>query len=340
MRGYLTKRLGVSIVTVFGILVVVFFVSRVLPGDTAAARAGQYATEERIAQIRAKYGLDEPLPVQFLDYLTGFVRGDLGTSVRTDQPVLDELLDRLPASLELAVYSVLLATLIGLPFGIVAAARRGTWVDTAARVFAVLGSSMALFWLGLLLIYVFFFRLGWFPGPVDRLALGTKPPPGYTGFYTVDALLAGDPALAIEALRFLALPTITMGFVLAAPILKIVRSSMMETLDTDYVRTAKAVGVRRLQMILVDGLRNAMIPVITTIGIVFGFLLGGNIIVEFLFSWPGVGRYAFTAIQTNDLEALQGFAIMVGIMLVALNVIIDVAYVVIDPRIRLGKKVA
>lgn len=340
MRTYLAKRLGISLLTILGIVVVVFFIVRVVPGDAASLRAGPYANEERIAQIADQYGLNDPLSEQFVDYMTGFAQGDLGVSIRTDQPVRTELLDRLPASLELAVYSVLLATLIGVPMGILAAARRATWVDNIARVFAVVGSSMALFWLGLLLIFFFAFRLGWFPGPVDRLAVGTEAPPSVTGFYTVDGMLAGRLSVVWEAFRYLALPVFTLGFVLAAPILKMVRASVIESLDSDYVRTAKAVGVSPTRVLFVDGFRNALIPVTTTIGIVFGFMLGGNIIVEFLFSWPGVGRYAFDAISTRDLESLQGFVIMVGVLYVILNVVIDVAYALIDPRIRLGKSVA
>lgn len=337
MGRYLAKRLGISLLTIFGIVVVVFFIVRVVPGDAASVRAGPYATEERIQFIAEQYGLNDPIGEQFVDYMSGFVQGDLGVSIRTDQPVRQELFDRLPASLELAAFSVLLATLIGVPMGILAASRRGTWIDNFARVFAVVGSSMALFWLGLLLIFFFAFQMGWFPGPVDRLAVGTEAPPSYTGFYTIDAVISGRFGVAWEAIRYLALPVLTLGFVLAAPILKMVRAAVIESLDSDYVRTAKAVGVSRRQVLFVDGFRNALIPVTTTIGIVLGFMLGGNIIVEFLFSWPGVGRYAFNAITTRDLESLQGFVVMVGVLYVILNVLIDVAYALIDPRIRLGK---
>ena len=340
MRRYLAKRLGISLLTILGIVVVVFFIVRVVPGDAASLRAGPYATEERIQFIADQYGLNDPLAEQFVDYISGFVQGDLGVSIRTNQPVRTELLDRLPASMELAAYSILLAVLIGVPLGILAAAKRGTWIDNIARVLAVVGSSMALFWLGLLLIFFFAFRLGWFPGPIGRLAVGTEVPPSYTGFYTIDGLLSGNPSVTWEALRYLALPVITLGLVLAAPILKMVRTAVIVSLESDYVRTAKAVGIPQTSILFVDGLRNALIPVVTTIGIVLGFMLGGNIIVEFLFSWPGVGKYAFDAISTRDLEALQGFVVMVGVLYVILNVIIDIAYALIDPRIRLGKAVA
>lgn len=339
MLRYLGKRVLSSMATVVGIVIIVFFIVRVLPGDAAIVRAGPYATQEKIDEIRAQYGFSDPLPVQFKDYMSSVFTGDLGTSIRTGGNVTTELVDRLPASLELAFYAVILAALIGIPIGILAAARKGTWIDGASRVFAVLGSSMALFWLGLLLIYFLFFRLRWFPGPIDRLAVGTKPPGTITGFYTIDAALHGDFGLIWEAFRYLALPVLTLGLVLAAPILKMVRASMIDALESEHVRTARALGVPYLQVLFRDGFRNALLPVTTAIGIVFGYMLGGNIIVEFLFAWPGVGRYAYSAIQVNDLEALQGFVIVVGVLYVALNVVIDLVYAWIDPRIRLGHKV-
>ncbi len=336
MRKYLLKRVATSLLTILGIVVVVFFIVRVLPGDAAAVRAGPYANQELIDRIADKYGLNDPLHVQFVDYVSGVAQGDLGVSIRTNQSVTRELLDRLPASLELAAYSVILATAVGVSLGVLSAHRQNTWVDRLSRIFAVVGSAMALFWLGLLLTFFFAFKWRWFPGPVDRLAIGSEDPGTFTGFYTIDGILSGRPDITVEAFRYLALPVITLAFVLAAPILKMVRSAMIEALDSDFVRTAKAVGVPRTQILFVDGFRNALIPVTTTIGIVFGFMLGGNILVEFLFSWPGIGRYAFDAITTRDLEALQGFVVLVGVMYVFLNMVIDIAYAVIDPRIRLG----
>ncbi len=340
MWRYLGKRLLISLITITGIVIVVFFIVRVLPGDAATVRAGPYASEESIQAIRDQFGLNDPLQVQFVDYLRNVASGDLGTSIRTGRPVSEELAQRLPASLELAFYAVLVASLIGIGLGILAAARRDSWVDHFARVFAVFGSSMALFWLGLLLIYFFFYRLRWFPGPIDRLSVGTPAPDRITGFYTIDAALRGRFDVMIEAFRYLVLPVATLSFVLAAPILKMVRSSMLHTLNSDHVRTAKAMGVPWRSVLFRDGLRNALLPVVTAIGIVFGYMLGGNIIVEFLFAWPGVGRYAYNAIQVSDLEALQGFVILVGVLYVMLNVAIDLLYAWIDPRIRLGGKVA
>lgn len=340
MWPYIGKRLLISIGTILGIVVIVFFIVRVLPGDAAVVRAGPYANPDTIQEIRDRYGLADPIGQQFVSYLANLARGNMGISIRTDQPVTGEVLERLPASLELAFYAVLLAAVIGIPIGIAAAARPEGWVDGAARVFAVLGSSMALFWLGLLLIYFLFYRLGWFPGPLDRLGVTTIPPETITGFYTVDAALTGRIDVMVEAFRYLALPVITLGFVLAAPILKMVRASMIKTLASDHVRTARSLGIPHRQILWRDGFRNALIPVTTAIGIVFGYMLGGNIIVEFLFSWPGVGRYAYSAIQNNDLEALQGFVITVGVLYVGLNVVIDLLYAWIDPRIRLGGRMA
>lgn len=340
MWRYLGRRLLISVGTVLGIVVVVFFIVRILPGDAAAVRAGPYASAEKIQEIRDRYGLDDPLPEQFVRYVGNVVQGNLGRSIRTEQSVTKEVFERLPASLELAFYAVLMASIIGIPLGILAAARENGWIDRFARVFAVLGSSMALFWLGLLLIYFFFFRLRWFPGPIDRLSVGTEPPGTITGFFTIDAALRGRFGVMLEAFRYLALPVITLGLVLAAPILKMVRAAMIDTLGSDHVRTARALGIPPRRVLMRDGFRNALLPVTTAIGIVFGYMLGGNIIVEFLFAWPGVGRYAYTAIQNNDLEALQGFVIVVGILYVGLNVLIDVLYAWIDPRIRLGGKVA
>lgn len=338
MNRFLLRRTATTVLTLFGIVTVVFFLVRVLPGDAAVLRAGPYADAKRLAEVRAQYGLDRPLLEQYGSYLVRVLHGDLGTSTVSSGSVTYELMGRMPASLEIGLYAVLLACLVGIPVGVLAAAREGGWVDRVVRLIAAAGSAMALFWLGLLLIYFLFYRLGWFPGPVGRLPTGVDPPTTFTGLYTVDALLQGRPDIAWEAARALMLPVLTLVIVLVAPILKMVRASMIEVLGTDYVRTARAMGLRRREVLFRDGLRNAMLPVITAIGIVFGYMLGGNIIVETLFSWPGVGRYANQAIKNHDLDALQGFVILVGVLYVLLNVVIDICYGFLDPRIRLGRR--
>lgn len=337
MNRFLLRRTATTLVTLFGIVTVVFFLVRVLPGDAAVLRAGPYADAERLAEVRAEFGLDRPLIEQYGSYLAGVVRGDLGTSTVSGGSVSFELMGRMPASLEIGLYAVLLACLIGIPVGVLAAAHEGGWVDRVVRLVSAMGSAMALFWLGLMLIYFLFYRLGWFPGPVGRLPTGVDPPTTITGFYTIDALLHGRPDVAWQAARALMLPVLTLVIVLVAPILKMVRGSMIEVLGTDYVRTARAMGLPRREVLFRDGLRNAMLPVITAIGIVFGYMLGGNIIVETLFAWPGVGRYANQAIKNADLEALQGFVIFVGVLYVLLNVVIDICYGLLDPRIRQGR---
>ncbi|MEO6126156.1 MAG: ABC transporter permease [Ilumatobacteraceae bacterium] len=236
----------------------------------------------------------------------------------------------------MSLAAVLIGAVIGIPLGTLAALRRGSVFDVVARGIAVLGSSVALFWLGLMLTYVFFFRLKWLPGPIDRLPFSVTPPTKRTGLYTIDSLLAGDLSTFWHALRALTLPAVTLGFAATAPIVKMVRSSMIAELESAHVRTARAMGIARRNVLLQDAFRNALLPVITVLGIVTGYLIGGNIIVEFVFSWPGIGAYAYNALQKSDLEALQGFVIVVGAIYIALNLVIDVCYALADPKIRLS----
>lgn len=336
MLRYLLRRVAISAITVLGLALVVFLVVRILPGDAAAARLGPEASEADIEALRADYGLDQPLIVQLGDYLLGLLRGDLGTAVSTGRPVATELFARLPASIELAIGGLIVALIIGFPLGMLAAAKRGRTPDAVARIFAVLGSSMAPVWLGLLLIFGLYSVAHLFPGPVGRLPIGMASPPQITGLYVVDALLSGNFAGAGEALRYLALPALTLGLGASAAVLKMVRSAMIATEDSGFVRTALAYGVPGREVLWRDQLRNAMLQVLTAIGLVFGFLLGGNVIVERLFSWPGVGRVAFDALGSNDLELLQGYALIIGVIYIAMNFAVDLVYGLIDPRIRLG----
>lgn len=336
MTRYLTGRALSSLATLVGLVIIVFFVTHVLPGDAAAVRLGPNATEEEIAALRDEFGLDDPLLDQFWTYLGRTARFDLGTSIDSGREIRAELFDRLPATIELAGAAVLIGAVVGIPLGTLAALRRGRVLDAIARVAAVLGSSVALFWLGLLMTFLFYFKLGWFPGPIDRLPLGAAPPPHRTGLYTVDALLAGDLSTLWQAIRALALPALTLGFAAMAPVLKMVRSSMIASLESPYVRTARSLGITERRVVVQDAFRNAVLPVITVLGILTGYLIGGNIIVEFVFSWPGIGSYAYNALQKSDLEALQGFVIVVGTLYIAMNLLIDLCYALADPRIRLG----
>jgi peptide/nickel transport system permease protein len=333
---YTLRRLLLAAVTLVGVVIAVFLMTHILPSDPAALRAGPLATEELIAQYRQEMGLDRSLAVQFLNYAGLLARGDLGISWRTDQPVLEELGQRLPATLELAATAFLLALILGLTLGILAGVYAGSWVDGLARLLATLGASLALFWLALIGVHVFYYTLGWAPPPLGRLTVGVPEPPHVTGLFVVDSLLAGDMETALDAASHLWLPALTLAFVVSAPIIKTMRGAMLDTLGADFVRTARATGVSPRRVILYDTLRNAFIPVLTTLGIVFGYLMAGNVIVERVFSWPGIGQYAWTALITNDFNAVQGFVLLIAVVYVVLNLSIDLAYGYIDPRIRLG----
>ncbi len=336
LARYISRRLLLTAITLVGVVIAVFVITHILPSNPAALRAGPLASEELIAQYEREMGLDRPLHAQFLNYAGLLLRGDLGSSWRTDQPVLDELGQRLPATLELAATAFVLAMLIGLTLGIVAAVYFGTWIDYAGRAFATLGASLALFWLALVGVHIFYYNLGWAPPPLGRLTLGAPEPATVTGLLTIDSVLAGDWATFGDAVNHLWLPALTLAFVVSAPIIKITRAAMLDALGADFVRTARAIGVSSRQVILNDALRNAFIPVLTTLGIVFGYLMAGNVIVERVFSWPGIGQYAWNALITNDFNAVQGFVLLIAVAYVMLNLCIDLAYGFIDPRIRLG----
>lgn len=314
----------------------VFLITRILPGNPAAVRLGPYAKPELLAALEKEMGLDQPLPVQFVSYVGKLVQGDMGKSWRTGQPVRDDLAQRLPATLELALFATIIAIVVGLVLGIPAAVFHNSWFDQIVRVFAILGASTALFWLALVFIYFFYYLLGWAAAPLDRLDVGVSAPTQITGMYVIDSLLTGNLAALRSSLHHLALPSLTLGFVVSAPIIKIVRASMLDQLSADYIRTAKTIGVPFREILLRDALRNAMIPVLTTIGIVFGYLMAGNVLVEMIFAWPGIGSYAWMALLNKDFEAIQGFVLLIAVMYVGLNLLIDLLYSVIDPRIRLG----
>jgi peptide/nickel transport system permease protein len=250
--------------------------------------------------------------------------------------VASDLGDRLPATLELALVATLLALAIGIPLGFLAAVRRNSAIDHVARNIAGVAAAMPIFWLGLMLVFVFSYQLGWTPGTVGRWPITEEPPPNVTGFVTIDSLVAGDIGALGTALQYLALPALTLAIIELAPIIKMSRSAMLETLDADFVRTSRALGFSGRQVFFGDALRNALIPVLTLVGIVLGYLVAGNVIVEQLFSWPGIGRYAFQAVTSNDFNAVQGFILLVAVIYVLLNLVIDLLYAVVDPRIRLG----
>jgi len=335
MLSMLSKRLVLIIPNLIGVIIVTFLLTRALPGDPAAYFAGPAATKEAIEQVRKQLGLDKPLVMQFGDYVTELARGNLGNSLTTGQPVLTEIKNRLPASAELTLFGLLLSMAIAIPLGILAAVKQGSWIDHTCRVVATAGVSLPVFFTGLLLVYFFYFLLGWAPAPLGRLDVFFSAPPPITGFYLIDSLLAGQFETFRAALSQLLLPGLTLCIFALAPIARMTRASMLSVLASDFVRTARASGLDSSTVILTYAFRNAMLPVITTLGMVFSFLLGANVLVEKVFAWPGIGSYAVEALIASDFAPVQGFVLTMAILYVALNLIIDVLYGLIDPRVRL-----
>ncbi|GIK63815.1 MAG: ABC transporter permease [Chloroflexota bacterium] len=333
---YLLRRLGLAVLALVGVIGVAFFLTSVLPGNPAVVRAGPLANEERIERYEREMGLDRPLVVQFADYVVHLAQGDLGESWSSRQPAQDELRARIPATVELGIVAFGLTLAISLPLGILAAVYQGTIIDWVIRLFATFGASVALFWLALIGIHLFYYEWDIAPPPLDRLTIGTEEPPSVTGLFTIDSLLAGDIKTCRDALNHLWLPAMTLALVVSAPMTKMIRSAMLETLDKDFIRTARAVGLPPRTIILVDALRSAFIPVLTTSGIVFGYLVAGNVIVERVFSWAGVGQYVWQALDANNLNAVRGFILLIAVVYIVLNLVIDLLYSLLDPRIRLN----
>jgi ABC-type dipeptide/oligopeptide/nickel transport system permease component len=328
-------RLFSALPSIAGVIVVTFLLTRALPGDPAAYFAGPSADQQAIAEIRHKLGFDRSLPVQFVDYLKHLMHGDLGTSLSTGQPVLEELLTRLPASAELTLLGLLLSVGVAVPLGIAAATRPGIWIDHLCRIVATAGVSLPVFFTGLLLVYVFYYLSGWSPAPLGRLDVYFSAPPQWTGFYLIDSLIARDFSTFRSALAQLLLPALTLAIFSLAPLARVTRASMMAALGSEFVRTGRASGLSRRRVVYVYAFRNAVLPVITTLGMVFSFLLGANVLVEKVFAWPGIGSYAIEALISSDYAPVQGFVLTMALMYVLLNLAIDLVYGIVDPRVRL-----
>jgi peptide/nickel transport system permease protein len=328
-------RLVGAIPNLIGVVVVTFLLTRALPGDPAAYFAGQAATPEAVQQIRVKLGLDKPMPEQFGLYVRDLAKGDFGQSLSTGQPVLTELRQRLPASLELTFCGLLFAVIVALPLGVLAATRPGSWIDHLCRVVTTAGVSLPTFFTGLLLAYVFYFLLGIAPSPLGRLDPVFSPPANITGMYLIDALIAGEGGLFWASFKQIILPAVTMGLFVLAPLARMTRASMLGVLSSDFIRTARASGLKGSTILYTYAFRNAMLPVVTTLGMVFSFLLGSNVLVEKVFAWPGIGSYAIESLTASDYAPIQGFVLTMGVLYVLLNLVIDVMYGLIDPRVGL-----
>ncbi len=329
-------RMAQALPVVAGVIVISFVLTRALPGDPAAYFAGPAADEASIAEIREALGLDKPLIQQFFFYVGDLLRGDLGTALSTGQPVMADLAARLPASLELTLVALLLSCAVAIPLGVLAATRPGTWVDHLCRVLVTAGVSMPTFFTGIVLIYIFYYLAGIAPSPLGRLDFIYLPPPHVTGFYLIDAALAGDWSTWVGALKQLILPACTLALFTLAPIARMTRAAMLSALSSDFIRTARAAGLGQRKVLYGYAFRNALLPVITTLGMVFSFTLGANVLVEKVFAWPGIGSYAVEALVVSDYAAMQGFVFAMALLFVCLNLIIDIAYALIDPRIGLS----
>lgn len=333
MGKLILRRLLGAIPNLIGVVIITFLLTRALPGDPAAFFAGAAATQEAIEEVRKNLGLDRDLITQFGFYLRDLAQGNLGMSHTTGQPVVKEIMARLPASVELTLLGLLFAIAVAVPLGIVAATRPGSWVDHLCRVLTTAGVSLPPFFTGLLLAYIFYFLLGWAPSPMGRLDSFLSAPPTITGFYLLDSLIAGDLGLFWACFKQIFLPSLTLGIFALAPLARMTRASMLGVLSSEFIRTARASGLSRGTVLYTYAFRNALLPVITTMGMVFSFLLGANVLVEKVFAWPGIGSFAIEALIASDYAPVQGFVLTMAILYVLLNLVIDVLYVVIDPRV-------
>ncbi|MDX2201296.1 MAG: ABC transporter permease [Hyphomicrobiaceae bacterium] len=328
------RRLLTSLPALFGVLVFTFVLMRVLPGDPAVFFAsGPNSSQEDIEMIRRQMGLDKPLPTQLVLYLYDIGRGNLGRSLLTGQPVLSDLRERLPASLELTFAALILALVAAIPLGVLAALRANSLIDHAVRFFCSLGVCVPTFVSGLLLIYVFYYLLGVAPDPTGRIDIFTAQPPRVSGFLLIDYLIAGDLDGWGAALRQLLLPAITMALFVMAPLARMTRAAMLASLGSDFVRTARSIGLTNWRVVVVYALRNAILPVLTITGIVFSTMLGANVLVEKVFSWPGVASYALDALLASDYAPVQGFVLLMASIFVLVNLVVDVLYGMADPRV-------
>jgi peptide/nickel transport system permease protein len=332
LASYILRRALLIIPTLFGVSILTFVLSRMVPGDPARLAAGAQATPEMHEQIRREFGLDEPLWVQYWNYLTGLVQGDWGRSILSRRPVLEDLSVYWPATLELVVFAMLIAVTVGVPLGILAAVRADRPADQVSRVVALLGVSVPAFWLAILLQIFFGLRLGWLPVS-GRLGPMVEAPATMSGLYTIDSLVSGQWATLGESLRQLLLPAITLSFPAMATIMRFTRATLLETLGQDFVRTARAKGATECRVVTRHALRNALIPTVTMIGLSFGWAMGGSVLVETVFDWPGIGLYATKSALSLDFMPIMGIALLYGFVFSIINILVDVTYGALDPRV-------
>ncbi len=334
IKTYIARRLALTAFVLFGVLVITFIISHVVPADPIGAILGPQAPPELVEKVRHEWGFDKPLHEQFVDYIWRVLHGDLGKSIRTNRPVFKDLLQFFPATIELATASLIVGIIIGIPLGVLAALHKDKPIDHFARLFAISGVSTPVFWLGLVLLIIFYYKLGWLPGP-GRLDPFIKPPPRVTGLILIDSLLALRFDAFVNALKHLIMPSFVLGMYAAAGITRMTRSSMLEVLRQDFVKAARAKGLDERTVIARHVLRNALIPVVTIIGVTYGGLLEGAVLTETIFAWPGLGRYATGAYLYLDFLAVMGVTLFIAVIYSFTNLVVDILYTYLDPRVRL-----
>ncbi|WP_066504079.1 ABC transporter permease [Abyssisolibacter fermentans] len=332
MLKYIIKRLILLLPVLLGISIMVFVVMHVFTTDPASIILGQHATTEQVEELREELGFDQPLYVQYWDFLKGILHGDFGKSLITKTAVTDEFFARFPATVELALAAIIIASIFGIGIGIISAVKQNSIIDYISMIAALLGVSMPIFWLGLMLIVVFAVNLHWFP-VAGRIQLGLEPV-RITGLYIIDSIATGDMEALVSTLKHLVLPAIALGSYSTAIIARMTRSTMLEIIRNDYIRTARAKGLFERIVVLSHALRNALIPIVTVIGLQLGRLLGGAVLTETVFGWPGVGSYTVDAILKSDFPVVQGSVIMMAVIFVGMNLLVDILYGYLDPRIK------
>jgi len=337
MLSYTVRRLALLVPVLLGVTIITFILTRVIPGNPIDELISPLASEAQRQSLIRQHGLDRPLYVQYIRYIEALFHGDLGTSFTTSHSVLSDLSSRFAATFELTFYAMLIALLLGIPLGILAAWRGGL-VDQLARAFAVSGIAFPVFWTSLTLLYVFFLKLHLLPAPYGRINPAINAPRHITGLYTLDSLLTGDWAALRSSAEALILPVGVLAFAVMAPIARITRSGMLEALESDYVRAARSLGLPERTIVLRHAFRNAVLPLITIVAVVYGYLLGGIVLVENIFAWPGLGSYVFNAITSSDYPAVQGFILYATTIYVILFLVVDLLYMAIDPRIRSARE--
>jgi peptide/nickel transport system permease protein len=333
----IARRIVMLIPVLLGVTLVTFFLTHVIPGDPIDSLVSPLASQAERHRLIVQNGLNKPIFVQYVDYIWRLLHGNLGTSFTTSHPVLSDLTSRLGATFELTLYAMLLALLLGIPLGIVSAMRRGRIVDHVGRVISVSGIALPSFWLSLMLLYLLYFKAHILPAPYGRINPQITPPTDITGLYTIDSLLTGNWKALGSSAGALVLPVCVLAFGVMAPIARITRSGMIEALDSDYIRAARSLGLSTRTVILSHAFRNALLPLITMVAVLWGYLLGGVVLVEEIFSWPGLGQYVFNAITSSDYPAVQGFILYATTIYVLLFLVVDLLFIAIDPRVRAAR---